>query len=423
MHLHTSTQQPGRMTAVMRAVRAQPQAKVLRVGMLVEGRIVEERIVKESFVLEGARFERTKDGHRLTWSKGVTGRVAIDGRIIELSGEGSLPLGEDVRGKIVLSRVTLLFQLVEPPPATSRPQLPLAVRSGNVVDWRLTIIAALSFLVHFAIVGSMYSDWTDGAVDENIDIGSLVDLSRTVPQAVPLETPLEHPTTTPTSSSPSTSTSTSTMRSDPNARAAALARQAEAMQMDLLAAFGGVSAVDNARLRSNLPAVDLDEAARRNSGVKPGDDLKLAGNDGVVTPGDSDGLSKLGVTQRGPDHKVIAQDVGGPKTTIDFTIKDPIGPAPVRNLEAAIAKLRPSFRSCYNKGIQGQPDMEGKVVLRVRLDGRGEVQGVEKVSGAGLSDGVEQCSMNAIKKLGEFDAPGGSGSSFEVPISFFTQKR
>lgn len=397
--------------------------------MLVEGRIVEERIVKDSFVLEGARFDRTKDGHRLTWSKGVTGRIAIDGgRIVELAGEGSLALGDDVRGKVVLQRVTLLFQLVEAPPATSRPQLPLAVQSGNAIDWRLTIIAALSFLVHFGFVGSMYSDWTDGAVDENVDISGLVDLSRTVPQAIPLETPLEHPTSTPTSSSTSTSTSTrtssstSTMRSDPNARAAALSRQAEAMQMELLSAFGGANAVDNALRRSNIPSPDLDEAARRNSGVKPGEDLKLAVNDGIVTPGDGDGLSKLGVTQRGPDHKVIAHDVEGPKTTIDFTIKDPIGPAPVRNLEAAIAKLRPSFRSCYNKGIQGQPDMEGKVVLRVRLDGRGEVQSVEKVSGAGLSEGVEQCSMNAIKKLGEFDAPGGTGSSFEVPISFFTQK-
>lgn len=413
------------MTAVMRAVRAVPQPKVLRVGMLVDGRIVEERIVKDSFVLEGARFDHTNDGYRLTWSRGVTGRVAIQGRIVDLSAEGSLPLGDDVRGKIVLPRLTLLFQLVDPPPATSRPQLPLAVRSGNAVDWRLTIIAALSFLVHFGFVGAMYSDWTDGAVDENVDIAGLVDLSRVVPEAVPLETPTEqHPTTTPTNTSTNTNsnTNTNTNHANPNARAASLARQAEAMQMDLLAAFGGQNAVDNALRRSNLPIVNLDGPAGQNSGVKPGEDLELAGNDRIILPGDGDGLSKLGVNQRGPDHKVIAQDVKGPPTTIDFTVHDPVGPAPIRNLEASIARLRPSFRSCYNKGIQGQPDMEGKVTLRVRLAPNGEVQSVEKVSGVGLSDGVEQCAMKAIRNNGEFDAPGGTGSSFEVPITFRAQR-
>ena len=123
MHLPTSAH-AGRMTAVMRAVRAQPQPKVLRVGMLVEGRIVEERIVKDgSFPLEGARFEKTPSGYRLAWSRGTVGRVALAGQIIDLTGEGEIALTDDARGKIVLGKVTLLFQLVEPPPAQAKPQV------------------------------------------------------------------------------------------------------------------------------------------------------------------------------------------------------------------------------------------------------------------------------------------------------------
>jgi hypothetical protein len=424
MHMHTSTQ-TGRMTAVMRAVRAQPQAKVLRVGMLVEGRIVEERIVKESFVHEGVRFEHGKDGYRLVWSRGITGRVAIDGRIVDLSGEGSLALDDDARGKVVVGKLSLLFQLVEPPPAQSRPQLPLAVKAGLPVDWRLTIIAALSFLAHFGFVGALYSDWTDGTVDTSVDVAGLVDLSRVVPQAVPLETPTEHPTTTNTTTSTNTNTNsntnTNTNHADPNAHAAALSRQAEAMQMQLLAAFGGETAVIGALDRSNIPIVNLDEAAQKNIGAKPGDGLKLATNDGIITrPGDEHDLSRLGVTERGPDQKVIAHDVKGPTTTIDFTVKDPIGNVPVRNVEAVVAMMRPSFRSCYNKGIQTQPDMQGKVVFRVRLAPNGEVTAVDEIDGAGLSDGVKACTAKVIWR-GNFDGPGRTGSKFDLPISFITQ--
>src|SRR5439155_170974 len=204
------------------------------------------------------------------WTNGAKGRIAAGGRIVDLAGQGSLALGEDARGKIVVGRVTLLFQLVEPPPAQARPQLPLAVKAGLPVDWRLTIIAALSFLAHFGLVGAMYSDWTDGVVDEGVDIAALVDLSHNVvAPTVPLE---EHTTSSPTTqqtSSNTTSTNTSPTRAaDPNARAAALAAQAEAMRMDLLGAFGGIAAVDNALRRDNSPSVDLDRAARQNIGVK-----------------------------------------------------------------------------------------------------------------------------------------------------------
>ncbi len=419
MHLPTSAQ-TGRMTAVMRAVRVEPQPKILRVGILVEGRIVEERIVKQgSFPLEGARFERTDAGYRLEWSRGITGRIALAGKIIDLAGEGSLLLTDDARGKIHLGRVTLLFQLVEPPPAQARPQLPLAVKAGLPVDWRLTIIAALSFLAHFGFVGALYSDWTDLTVDdEGVNIQGLVDLSRTSP-ATPLEdrtdpvTPTDHSTT-------SATTATATHANNAEARAAALSRQAEAMQMEILGAFGGSSAIDNALRRSNVPSPNLDDAAKANTGGKGAEDLKLSNRGVLIDPG-TDGIARLGVKDGNANHHAVATDVEGPKTNVDFTVEKTTGGVPVHNLEASIALLRPGFRSCYNKGVAVQPDMQGKMVALVRLAPNGEVTSVDKVDGTGLSEGVEACVMKKIKN-GSFDAPGGSGSQFRLPIGFYTQK-
>jgi hypothetical protein len=65
--------------------------------------------------------------------------------------------------------------------------------------------------------------------------------------------------------------------------------------------------------------------------------------------------------------------------------------------------------------------MQGKMVALVKLAPNGDVTSVEKVDGEGLSEGVEACVMKKIKN-GSFDAPGGTGSQFRVPIGFYTQK-
>ena len=55
-----------------------------------------------------------------------------------------------------------------------RPQLPLSVKGGlaSQIDWNLTIIAAFSFLLHFGLIGAMYSDWMDPVVNDDISPGA-----------------------------------------------------------------------------------------------------------------------------------------------------------------------------------------------------------------------------------------------------------
>src|SRR5262249_53259984 len=86
---------------------------------------------------------------------------------------------------------TFLFQFVAPPPVQPKPQLPVSVRSGlaSDIDWTTTIIAAFSFLFHFGAVGSIYSDWMDPVVDDEVSVAQLLESVKQLPPPPPPETP------------------------------------------------------------------------------------------------------------------------------------------------------------------------------------------------------------------------------------------
>src|SRR5579862_1246987 len=220
---------PGQMTAVMRAMQQSTGPKILRIGLVAGGRILEERIVKQRtsvtvgpseksmFVVQASvptqfkLFELIGTDYYLNFLDGMTGRVALASGItdlVALKGQAKrvgpayqVRLTDEARGKVVIGDTTFLFQFVAPPPIQPRPRLPLSVKSGlaSQIDWNLTIIAAFSFLLHFGLVGAMYSDWMDPIVNDDITAGLLDMVQRTLPP--PVET-----AETPTSSSTSTDT-------------------------------------------------------------------------------------------------------------------------------------------------------------------------------------------------------------------------
>src|SRR6516164_11148958 len=208
---HGAQSRPGQMTAVMRAMQQQSGPKVLRIGLVASGRILEERIVKQrtsvtvgpseksTFVVQAnlppqfKLFELIGSDYHLNFLDGMTGRVALATGITDLTalkGQAKrvgpayqVRLTEEARGKIVIGETTFLFQFVAPPPVQPRPQLPLSVKGGlaSQIDWSLTIIAAFSFLLHFGIVGAMYSDWMDPVVSDDFNVAGLVDMMKNIP--------------------------------------------------------------------------------------------------------------------------------------------------------------------------------------------------------------------------------------------------
>jgi len=444
----------------MRAMAQASGPKVLRIGLVQDGRVIEERIIKQrTSVTVGASekaifvvptpnipaqfklFELIGNDYHLNFLDGMTGRVALQSGITDISnlrGQAKkignayqVRLTDEARGKVVIGGTTFLFQFVAPPPPQPRPQLPLSVKGGlaSQIDWNLTIIAAFSFLLHFGVIGAMYSDWMDPVINDDAAAGGLIDMMKNIP-AAPIEVPPDPVSTAPTSTAAATAApaAAAPKASGPQkmstSQAAALSAQADQIQMQMLAAFGGGSAVQGALNRGDIPPVDLGSAAASGAGVSAstGNGLNLGTGGGAIRPGGgTGGLGSIGTTAGGGGGGAGKETaVAGPTGKVD--VGATTATVAVANAGAVVAGLRAGFRSCYNSGLNVDPTMSGRVNLSVKISPNGEVSSADPSGNTGLSDQVVQCLIRKVRNA-QFDAPGPSGSTLMIPITFVQQAR
>jgi hypothetical protein len=300
---------------------------------------------------------------------------------------------------------------------------------ASQIDWNLTIIAAFSFMLHFGAIGAMYSDWMDPIVNDEVNVQGLIDLANKVPPPVVEEKPAEDtsknadkdkkddkpaPTkaAAPGPKAPKTN----------DAQAAKLAAAAEALQVGILAAFNGNSAVQGALSRSDIPPVDLSGAAASGAAVSSaGGDLHMGAGGGIVQPGRGGGLGSIaGGTGTGAGNGAgQLTAVQGPKG--DASIGATSASVPVSNLERVVAGLRPKFRNCYQtQGLNVDPGMSGAVTMVVKIAPNGEVNSADPTANTGLSDPVVRCIARVLKNA-QFDSPGATGSTVQIPVKFVKQ--
>jgi hypothetical protein len=331
---------------------------------------------------------------------------------------------------------TFLFQLVTPPVPGARPQLPLAIRGGlaSQIDWNLTIIAAFSFLVHFGVVGSMYSDWMDPVVDSTMTANGLVDLAKSLP-AAPVEVPADatsdsHATPTEPRAPASTPRATPSRPSTPKPTTAAdevrLSEALASIEMSTLIALGSQeSAVARVLHQSEIPPVDLGQPAASALGTREstGNGLHFGEGTGAMRPGATrSDLTTLAVLHADPNSGKAGpeRDRGGPAAVV--TVSPPLTPTGSGDEIGAprvVAGLRAGFRSCYNAGLNLDPTMSGRVMLSAKVGPNGEVAETGASDNVGLSTGVVQC---LLKKLGtaQFD-PGHGSTTVKIPAGFLFQ--
>lgn len=460
-----TSQRPGQMTAVMRAV-APTGPKVLRIGVVQSGRVTEERIIKQRghvtvgpseknlFVISSSAipasfrlFELVGNDYHLNFLDGMQGRIALPTGISDLGvlkgqakrtsqGAYQVRLTEDSRGKVVIGDTTFLFQFVAPPPVQPKPQLPVAVlRGATNMDWNSTIIAAFSFLFHFLLLGAIYSDWLDPVVDDEVAVAGLIDSLKNLPPPPPVEEkPAEEPTKdNPEETAKPKEAAPKAPAAGPKApaggqmsarEAAAVSNQLEQLEMATLGALSAQGPATAGVLKGGEVATGaLDQAAASSAGVGvAGGDLKLGGGGGALRPGATGGcLACVGSTGRGSGTEGTGNvaKVQGPKGNASVGGAAVSG-GTVSNAARVVAGMRAGFRACYQRGLNENPDSQGSIRLTIQVGPGGEVRNVTAVPSGTLPASVVSC-VQARARAAQFDPPEGGSAAVQVPVTFVKQ--
>jgi hypothetical protein len=450
------------MTAVMRAVAA-TGPKVLRIGVVQAGRVSEERIIKQRthvtvgpseknmFVVSTTNlpatfrlFELVGNDYHLNFLDGMSGRIALPTGISDLSvlkgqarrnsqGAYQTRLTDDSRGKVVIGDTTFLFQFVAPPPVQPKPQLPVAVlRGASSIDWNTTIIAAVSFLFHFMMLGAIYSDWLDPVIDDEVTVAGLIDSLKALPPPPPVdEQPAEKADNTADKTpqkEEAPKTAAPSQAPGPKAgamsekQAAALHNELDQLEMQTLGALSSSGPATAGVLKGGeVPTNALDQAAASGAGVGVGNgDLNLGKGGGAIRPGMGGGLAGIGSTGRSGDTGTgTAAKVEGPKGNASTGSVSNSG-GTVSNASRVVAGMRAGFRACYQRGLSENPDAAGSIRLTIRVGAGGEVAGVSASPSGSLPASVVSC-VQARAQAAQFDAPEGGSAVIQVPVTFVKQ--
>lgn len=467
----------GSLTSVMRAAVTAPAQKVLRLGLVHRGKVIDERVLRgdEPFTIgptEGATFvvlapglpsrfrlfERVGDRNYLRLTSGMSARIS-DGAaregVTEIRAATSpgaeirvLALGPDARGKVIVGEHAILFQMVVPAPSLGKAQLPSSVKSSAIdVDWRTSVIAAFSFLVHFGAVGTIYSDWMDPVVDEEVSTAQLLESVKQLPAPPAVEHPIEDAT------------------SNRSAPAATVAAQQGAPSRGALAgpgrgaasgpSSGGRRAIGDADAREmmdQMGKLDLGVLAVLN-GRGPGTDVvlgsgnlplgmleKAAGSPFGTPSGGTNGLD-LGRDSGAPigPGKIGRGPIPGDPTSVapmtagsTVAVRPPVGGSAgvggptvtggdVPGAGATVAGMTPGFRKCFVTGLNKEdPTMHGTVRITAKIGPNGEVLSASASGSGNVSATVIGCMRSRVASA-QFSAPSGGGATLLIPVTVIPQ--
>ncbi|MGC4093265.1 MAG: AgmX/PglI C-terminal domain-containing protein [Polyangiaceae bacterium] len=467
-HQLTGSTRPGQMTVAMRVGGAGALGshgpKLLRVGVVQGGSVRDDRTIKnlshvsvgtseDSTFLLGAGqphsfrlFERVDGAYYLQFTDAMQGRIVLASGLFDLQqlktdaqrtsrGAYRVALTEEARGKVVLGDVTFLFHFVAPAPTLPKPVLPSAVlRGARGVDWVSTICAAFSFLVHFMLLGAVYSDWADPVLDDDSRAAGLIDTIKHMPPPPPVEDksppddaeePHEAPqAANPKPSEPSPSKAASPGRAGPPSRALdpKLVDELEQIDASILPALSSSKPATEGVLRGDKVAWNsLDDAARSRAGVgaPPALGIDLGRGGAPVARGRSDAISSIGTQGRTADGTGRSNTLKGPQAEANVASPSTIGGA-VSDAARVVAGLRGPLRNCYQRGLAENPDASGSIRLTIRVGAGGEVSGVSASPSGNLPASVISC-VQQRAQVAQFAAPEGGSAVIVVPVTFVKQ--
>lgn len=453
------------MTTAMRAARRDPRPdqSALRVAIARAGRIDREWVIESGEVTFGrsevadvviadhAEREATllsiDDGvMTLRVPAGASGRLALEGRAIDLATLASQPitLETGARGRIVLAgsgedAIAVLFQRVAAPEKRNRPVLPAVVRGGlfQRVDWLFTALAAASFMAHLTfVVGLSNSDWPvqnvatiEARYAETIfspviepPIPPDVDPTQPSDPTTPDTSPTQTSDATPSTPHPHTPSSSRPAPSHVDAQIAADEAIRQATQ--LLIGRSGIDSSIADLLRNGAPTDHASEILAQVDGVRPTaavDHIATRtggpiGDPGfglhslATTPGERHEGSDLRETDPHPGH-VLIQPTDDPPDSAVFD--DAL-------LRRALRARMPAIQQCYEHELTRSPGLAGRISLSMQVERSGSLSHVEAVDDTVGARGLSDCVINNVRTIRVPVGPT-EAVTVEYPIVFAPQ--
>jgi hypothetical protein len=324
---------------------------------------------------------------------------------------------------------------------------PAVLKQGllDELDWKTTFIAAFSFLFHFGAIGSLYADWTDPVIDDEVRVAQLVESLAQLPGALQVEeksAPDPAESGAPKEASPrATAAVTKSVNGAPTRASGAdksgsprpMSEVAAHHLADQITALDGVMrlglnapgrATDGVLREGNMPLALLDGIAGNAAGVRSGDGLALqleGSRGGVIRPGQLGDRTLAGnlVGANVPAEVGKAIDVKKPVGVIN--VIPPSGGGDILDAARVVSGMRGGFRACYKRGLDENPTMKGAVRITATVGANGEVKSAQPaVSGGTLSSTVVGC-LAARVRSAQFSPPSGGGATLVIPILFDVQ--
>jgi|JI10StandDraft_1071094.scaffolds.fasta_scaffold213066_2 hypothetical protein len=438
------------------------QAKVLKIGIVVEEQLVQERVIDASATVTlggGARstFQAEKTGlpgeefplfvwregkYWIRFVPGVKGKLTSEGekksleRVVKEAGAAKdgdawwLPLNEEDKGKVEAGAVTVLFRFVEAPP-------PPAPVTPDVFDFRPRLVEDddpifFGWLAIGTAMALVFGVWVSNAERPEIRFEDLPDRFTRI-ELPPMETKSE-PTPTELVESdngkaakeddaakPEEAKPQDDKRTNDKVQSAKAVDSAkkniaqssalfQALQAQMLGTLGSTSRgtvlLENASGQFDDLSGKLSQVAE--SGAYVGDGSRIRGGAGVVggtgdkTIGDlSKGIDggTGGSTDLGKAPEVKVRG-GVSADSLDFDGGD------TTNVKKVVAANKGKLVYCHEQSLKLNPKVAGKLIIGWTVSG-GAASDVHVVDNTTDDKDLESCVVSAIRRWKFTDVPDG----------------
>jgi TonB family protein len=454
-----------------------PEPKILRIGVIQAGKIIEERLIRRrdnvtigasprntlvvpastlprSFTL----FEMAAGKYSLKFNDSMDGRVSVGNQVLSLDqirqqGKAmpkgnllTLDLTENSRGKVLLGEITLLFQFVTPPPIQPRPQLPPSVRGGFFVnmDWILATSFVTLAVLHFGFLLYLRTLDFPRKIDADVipdrfaeyipevDQPKVLNLKNLAKMGDKAEKKVAKVADKGGGAGPKRKRVAKPCdKACQDARAAKRRARlsAQVAKMGVLKLLGtkGKGAGSAANLiGSGDPGTDSDKAFKGVGGLtvagRGGRGGGLRGKGGSGT-GKAVGIGDLGGRVGGPGKvgtgRMVKERV--PKAIVKQSRADIDGTMNVNAVAQTIRRGMSAVRTCYQRGLKRNPDLAGKITIRLNVNTMGKVTSVVVDSDTLGDPQVASCIKNYARRW-RFPPPDGGSAEIAVPFNFKSAK-